>query len=645
MAFAFQEEALPKKLNFYVWKRILKYALRRWKLILLLLLCVIIVTFYDSAFIPLMNKAAIDSVETNLGMDFASFLIPVDIYGIKFDVTYWAYVFILVGGIILRSIAILFNFFLMNYIAMCIVMDLRIDGYRRIQELSFSYFDRTPSGWLIARLQNDASSIGDLLSHGLTNMIWMSFEIIFTLITMFIVSWQMSLVILITVPFIMVISPIFELKILKKHRLARSAYSNFVRWLAECIAGAMTIKTLAIENQVENEASEVTEDIRKKMFAGRKVNAFFQPSISLLSSLATALVITFGIYVFHANESDYIISISTLVLALGFVSKIYSPLQSFFEIFAEFMSEQASAEKLLNLIDTKPAIEDSEEVIAKYGTLFAPKLENYEKMQGHIKFDHVSFSYLPEIEVIHDLNIDIPEGTSLAIVGETGSGKSTLVSLLARFYEPTAGNILIDDVDYRSRSVGWLRSNIGFVQQNPFIFRGSFKDNIAYGKPDANLEEIRRAAMLVDIDSFIMSFKDGYDHLLVDGGNELSTGQKQLISFARAIIRNPRIMILDEATSSVDTETELTIQSAFNMILKGRTSIIIAHRLSTIVNADRILVMKDGKILEDGNHKSLMQKKGYYHRLYMNQFKELTIDEQISTYEAQIEGMKLDNKI
>lgn len=642
MAFAFEEEALPKKLNLYVWRRIFSYALRHYKLLLLILLFVLVVTFYDSAFIPLMNKAAIDSVENILVNNVNDLVIKIDIYGLTFNTSFWGYIFMLIGGIIVRSFAIMGNFFLMNYVAMCIVMDLRMDGYKRIQELSFSYFDRTASGWLIARLQNDASSVGDLLSSGLINIIWIIFEIIFTLITMFTVSWQMSLVILITVPFLMIISPIFEITILKKHRVARSAYSNYVRWLAECISGALTIKSLAIEDKVYGEANDVTEDIRKKMFGARKVNAFFQPSISLLSAIATALVIVFGIYVFNAQDATSIVSISTLVLALGFVSKIYSPLQSFFEIFAEFMAQQASAEKLLALIDTKPTIVDKKEVVNKYGDIFNPKKENYELMEGDIDFDHVFFSYLKDQEVIHDLNVHIEKGTSLAIVGETGSGKSTFVNLLARFYEPTKGSIKIDGVDYKEKSVGWLRSNIGFVQQNPFIFRGTFLDNIRYGKLDATLEEVRRAAMLVDIDSFIMSFKDGYNHLLTDGGNELSTGQKQLISFARAIIRNPRIMILDEATSSVDTETELTIQSAINIILQGRTSIIIAHRLSTIVNAKRILVMKDGRVVEDGNHKSLMQKRGYYHRLYMNQFKELTLDEQISTYEAELQGQKLD---
>ena len=279
---------------------------------------------------------------------------------------------------------------------------------------------------------------------------------------------------------------------------------------------------------------------------------------------------------------------------------------------------------------------DAPEVIEKYGDLFHNKKENFESLEGDIKFNHVSFSYLEGIEVLHDLNLHIEKGTSLAIVGETGSGKSTTVNLLCRFYEPSKGNILIDDINYKERSVGWLRSNIGYVQQTPFIFKGTIIDNIRYGKLDASEEDIIRVCKELDIHDFIMSLKDGYHTFLKDGGNELSQGQKQLITFARATIRDPKILILDEATSSIDTETEFNIQGSINKMLKGRTSLIIAHRLSTIVDASRILVMKDGIVVEDGNHKSLMEKKGYYYNLYMNQFKELNIDTQIDQYEEQI---------
>ena len=329
-------------------------------------------------------------------------------------------------------------------------------------------------------------------------------------------------------------------------------------------------------------------------------------------------------------------AIALLAVFLGFVGAVYNPIQESAEILAEVMSTQASCEKILSLIESEPAIQDSPEVSAIYGTLLQPKVEQYPTVNGHIEFTNVDFSYLPGIEIIRNLNLTIKQGQTIAIVGETGSGKSTTVNLLCRFYEPTGGNILIDGVDYRERSVGWLRSNIGYVQQTPFIFTGTIKENIRYGKLNATDEEIIRAAKIVDLDDFVMGLPEQYDTKLSDGGSSLSVGQKQLISFARALIRDPKIMILDEATSSIDTETETTIQKAIKTVLACRTSIIIAHRLSTIVDSDRILMMVDGKIIEDGSHQELMAKNGAYHRLYMNQFSELHIDEQIATYEKQI---------
>jgi ATP-binding cassette subfamily B protein len=300
------------------------------------------------------------------------------------------------------------------------------------------------------------------------------------------------------------------------------------------------------------------------------------------------------------------------------------------------MASQSSVEKILSLIETVPMITDTPDVERKYGTLLQPKVDQYEPMRGDVEFKDLSFSYNPGVEILHQMNLKIPQGQTVAIVGETGSGKSTTVNLLCRFYEPTSGELRIDGADYRTRSVGWLRHHIGYVQQTPFIFSGTIRKNIAYGKLDATDEMIIAASKAVGAHEFIMSLPKGYQTILRDGGSELSVGQKQLIAFARAIVRNPTIMILDEATSSIDTETEALIQKAINKTLKGRTSIVIAHRLSTIVDADRILVMSAGLIIEDGNHKQLMAKKGTYHKLYMNQFAELKVEQQIATFDQQI---------
>lgn len=639
----FREEEIniSNKLNLKIWGKTLKYIKKVWPFVVLVFACMIFQSFYDSSYIPTSNAALIAAFNENgklIGGDVNlwSVVLNLSILGFNLEITFLGYVILSSILVVIRSFAMFGIFFSLNYIEMEIMTSLRRDAFRRIQELSYSYYDKTSSGWLIARLQNDAASIGEVLSHSVLRIFQIGMSLIFTLITMFTQSWQLSLIILATTPFIFIVVLFFEKLILKLSRIARNAYSYFVGWLAESINGNKTIKTMAIEETIKEECEDITLDIRKKRFHTQKVSGLFWPAVDFLSYITTALIIL--VFPLLNLESSIYTNAALLILFINFVNNIYNPIRQLAEIFADLMGTQASVEKILSLIDTKPTLIDSPSVIEKYGTIFNPKKENYEELSGDIKFDHVSFSYNVEIEVIHDLNLHIKKGTSLAIVGETGSGKSTTVNLLCRFYEPTKGNILIDDVNYKDRSVGWLRSNIGFVQQTPFIFKGTIFDNIRYGKLDATEEEIIKVCKDLDIDDFINTLKDGYNTYLKDGGNELSQGQKQLISFARAVIRNPKILILDEATSSIDTETEHEIQSSINKMLKGRTSLIIAHRLSTIVNSDRILVMKDGIIVEDGNHIELMKKHGYYHKLYMNQFKELNVDIQIEQYQSQIEG-------
>ena len=635
----FKEEEIQSKFSMVVWAKTFKYVFVKWPLLIVLFVTMMFTSFYDASFIPSMNAGLISAFDGGQLTNYESIfdvILNVKILGIDLSLTFLNYIIFYVVMIILRSVAIFLTFFTMNYFEMIIMTGLRRDAYKRIQELSFSYFDRTPSGWLIARLQNDAANIGDVLSNSVLRIFWIASELVFTLITMFSYSWILSLIILATTPIIFFIVLFFQKVILKLSRIARTAYSEFVRWLAESISGNKTIKSLAIEETIYKECDEISTDVCKKRFKTGKVNAFFNPSINVLSAITTAIIIVVFPMINISNETTS--TIAMMVLFLGFVGSIFNPISQFAEIFAELISTQANVEKLFMLIDTKPELVDKPEVIEKYGSLFANKKENFEEMKGDITFNHVSFSYKPDLEVLHDMNIHITSGSSVAIVGETGSGKSTTVNLLCRFYEPTKGEILIDGINYKDRSVGWLRSNIGYVQQTPFIFKGTIKDNIKYGKLDATDEEVINACKVVDLHNFIISLKDGYNTFLKDGGNELSQGQKQLISFARAIIRNPKLLILDEATSSIDTETEHVIQVAISKVLKGRTSIMIAHRLSTIVDCDRILVMKDGKVIEDGNHKTLMENHGYYYELYMNQFKDLNLEEQIKTFHEQITG-------
>lgn len=638
--FAFKEEKLPSKLNFKVWLKIGKYALKQYKLLILCLIMTLFVSFYDSSFIPLMNASAIKASELMNGNNTTSiFDLVIEttfIFNIKASLTYLQYMILFIVMILVRSVAIFVLFYFQNIISMRIMVDLRRDSFRKLQELPFSYFDKNSSGWLIARVQNDTSSIGDLISWDVNAIIWALFDLTFTFITMFSINWLYSLVVLASLPIVIIVVPLFEKEVLLRHRKARNAYSYYVGYLAETIDGAKTIKTLSSIDTVKKEADEITMDIKKKRFRAHMINGYVQPILSTLSSLTIALIIFLGLK--SVGSMDKASLVSTIILFVGFVSSIYNPLQNLSEVFSEIMAGQAGAEKLMQLIEEKVTIVDTPEVIAKYGTILNPKKENYINLDGDIEFSHVSFSYNEGVEIIHDLNLKIDKGTSLAIVGETGSGKTTTVNLLCRFYEPSKGHVYINNIDYKDIGLGCLRSSIGYVQQNPYVFSGTYLDNIIYGRLDATLEDARNACKIVGIDEYIMSTPNGYNTYLPTGGGSLSQGQKQLISFARAILKNPAILILDEATSNIDPLTEVKLQEALMNITKGRTSIVIAHRLSTIVSSDRIIVFDKGKIVEDGNHETLLSRNGIYKKLYNDQFASLSIDEQfeVSKKEEQI---------
>lgn len=639
-----KEESLPEKLNFGIWLRIFKYALKRVDLLVVVIVSLLFTTFYDSAFVPAMNASAITVAGSTSILTSATSIwdLPFHVIFIKglweIDIDFLSFLIMQAIFVILRSLAIFANFYFTNYLSMVIMITLRKNLFDHVQELSFSYFDKTNSGWLIARMNNDTSAIGDVLSWSLTSILWSVSELVFTIITMFSQNVKYAAIVIISLPVVAIIVPVFEHLILKRHRIARNAYSSYVGWLAEIINGAKTVKTLGIEDGVSKESSEIIDDLKKKRFIAGRTNAFFRPLLELISSIMITVVVVVGYQdIANASVTELAVVVATVVLFVQFVQSIYSPLEGIAETFSSFMENQASAEKVEQLLNAKVDIEDSKEVIEKYGTVLNPKPETYGKIKGDIEFKDVTFDYGNGVEVIHPLNLKIKAGTSVAIVGETGSGKTTLANLICRFYEPTKGKILLDGMDYKERSLGYLRSNIGYVQQTPFVFSATYYQNISYGKLNATMDEVKDAAKLVGIDSFIEKEKNGYDTFLEDGGSSLSQGQKQLISFARALVRNPSVLILDEATSSIDTETEERIQNKILPLLKGRTSITIAHRLSTIVNSDRILVMDHGNIIEDGSHKELMEKKGYYYNLYMNQFKDMSMGEQIDTFKKQIE--------
>ena len=350
--FAFEEEKLPTKFNLGVWRKMFRYTLRNWPLLIVLALSMLLTTFYDSSFMPLMNAAAIEAIPTiGLSGSIVNMVINVNlIFGISFSVNFYQYALIFGSGIIIRSLSIFVTFFVTNYFDMLINTSLRRDAFRRVQELSFSYFDRTPSGWLIARMQNDTASISDILSWGVIRVVWITFELAFTLTTMFSRDVMLSLVILSTAPILIIITPLFQRVLLKAHRRARNAYSNFVRWLAECINGVKTIKTLNVEEKMYREAKEVTDNIYNRRRKAFKVHAFFMPSIMLISSMTTALVILLATSNLDLIDASDATGVATLVLFIGFVTQIYNPIQEFSEVSNEFIATQASVEKVLSLI-------------------------------------------------------------------------------------------------------------------------------------------------------------------------------------------------------------------------------------------------------------------------------------------------------
>jgi len=387
----------------------------------------------------------------------------------------------------------------------------------------------------------------------------------------------------------------------------------------EGITGARTVKVLVSEKQSLTDYTKITSEYRKHGTHMARLNAIFIPLTLFIGSLATAAVLSFGGYEIIVLGAD----LSILAIFLQYAGGFFWPIQNIARIFTDFVSTQANVERVNSLLEQKPGIKDKYEVIEKYGDIFSPKKENWEPITGDVEFRDVTFRY-PDghKNILQNFNLHVPVGTYAAIVGATGAGKSTLVNLVCRFFEPTSGEILIDGKDYRERSQLWLHSAFGYVLQSPHLFSGTIRENIRYGRLEATDEEVEKAAAVIHADKIITQMEKGFDTEVGEGGDRLSTGEKQLVSFARAILANPRIFILDEATSSIDTEMEMLLQDAIHTLLEGRTSFVIAHRLSTIRNADVILMVKKGKIIERGSHKELMKKRGEYYTLYTNQFEE-----------------------
>lgn len=513
---------------------------------------------------------------------------------------------------------------LVNYIAFSLAFrtevnvnrDLRNAAFKHLQTLSFSYFNQNSVGYIHARVMSDTSRIGSLVSWTMVDGVWQASYFVGAIVVMFAVNAKLAALVVVIVPLIVVLFSIFQKLLIRANREVRELNSHITGDFNEGITGAKTIKTLVIEDDMGEKFVEDTKKMRSKSVHAARLRGLFAATMNLASSVALAVVLWRGGYI-AASE------VGTFSMFMSYAQGMMEPVRWIIDAISDLITTQVNIERLTNLLAVRSDVTDSDEVVSVYGDVFEPKRENWEKMQGDIEFDDVSFKYPDGDEyILEHFNLKIPHGSNIAIVGQTGAGKSTLVNLVCRFYEPTSGRVLIDGKDARERSQLWLHSSIGYVLQTPHLFSGTVRENLLYGNPSATDEDIMKALRLVSSEGVVEKLEKGLDSDVGEGGDMLSTGEKQLLSFVRAILADPAILVLDEATASVDTLTEKKIQSAISEIIKGRTTLMIAHRLSTVRDADLILVVRDGKIIEQGTHAELLAMRGYYRELYTRQYEE-----------------------
>lgn len=586
-------------------QKIYSYAKKYRRIILLMIVCGVLVSLADAVY-PLFSRYALDHFIALGTLDTMPAFIALYILVLSFQA---------------------FTNFTSTYfsgrIEMNVDRDLRNAAFGHIQELSFSYFNQNSVGYLHSRVMSDTGKIGEMTSWRLMDLVWSGSYLVIMMILMFAIHPRLALYLVLLIPVDFVLIWLFQEKLVTVNRRIREVNSRITGNFNEGITGARSIKTLVVEDRMDADFRKDSEQMRRISVRSGHLNALFISLVTLMGSAALSVVLWKGSGLTRAG----ILQIGTLSVFMSYALSMIDPIQQIVVTIAHLIGIQVNIERFSKLMDEKPLVADTPEVIAKYGDTFHPKKENWEPLFGDVEFRNVDFRY-PDGEemVLQNFNLKVPQGTNVAIVGETGAGKSTLVNLVCRFYEPTKGQVLIDGRDARERSQLWLHSNIGYVLQTPHLFSGSVRDNLRYGKPDATDDEIWNALTLVAAGDVVRRMEHGLDSEVGEGGDLLSTGEKQLLSFARALLADPKILVLDEATSSIDLVTEHRIQTAIHAVISGRTSFVVAHRLSTIVGADLILAVKDGKITERGTHKELMKKGGYYHELYSRQFAEMAAD-------------------
>lgn len=632
----FIEEDFADKINLRMWKGILPHALGHKKYLIPLIGVALTTAACDASF-GLIVRKVIDAAEAGRRDDLFR-------YGLMF-----------LGVVTVLCTCIWWFIWLAGKCSTGISHDIRRAAFAKLQSLEFGYFDQRPVGWLMARLTSDCQRLSGILSWGLLDVVWGISLMIGIAVILFVLNWKLALVVFSVIPPLAWISVYFQRRILKSSRRIRKINSQMTAGYNESIMAVRTTKTLVREEQNLAEFQDLSTQMFHESVRNAVLSALYWPLVALIGAAGAGLALWFG----GAQALRDTISLGTMIAFINYSAQFFDPIHQLARILTELQGAQAAAERVVGLLETEPKIKDSPEVIAAIeqqtkrqrgketsgnsgepgtghsgqpapttskadgaanGSADRLAIDGYPDRIETIEFRNVTFGYKEGQPVLQDFNLTVRAGQTIALVGPTGGGKTTIVGLLCRFYEPTSGEILINGIDYRRRSLHWLQSHLGIVLQQPHLFSGTVRENIRYGRLDATDDEIVWAARLVNAHDFITAMDKGYDSDVGQGGNRLSVGQKQLISFARAVLADPQIFVMDEATSSVDTETEKLIQHGIETVLEGRTSFVIAHRLSTIRSADTILVIDKGRIVEQGDHHELIRQRGRYYELYSNQF-------------------------
>jgi ATP-binding cassette subfamily B protein len=582
----FEEEEFTTQFNGNTIKRIAQQALPYWKGIAAFLVLIGVVSLQD-AFFTYLSKRIIDEA-----------IIPGDMARLQEFITLYA------GMIIIQSSAVFGFIYLAGVLGERIQYDLRRKMFNHLQELSLSYFNKTPIGWIMSRVTSDSSRISDLVTWGIIDTAWAALNLTTSLIFMFLINWQLAVVMMFILPILVIIASEFKKRILTQFRQVRKLNSKLTGVYNENITGVRVVKALTREEKNLAEFDGQASELYRAAYRAAWLSALFLPTVQIVGATALGAIVWYGGWQIKVGG----LTVGGLQAFISYLTFMLFPIQDLARVYAEMQSSVASAERIFSLIDAKPEIVDRPHAIDP-GTI-----------RGDISFEQVEFYYDADKPVLTDFNLKVKQGETIALVGPTGGGKSTLVNLVCRFIEPKNGLIRIGGLDYTALTLHSIQSRIGVVLQTPHLFSGTIRENIRYGRLNASDAEVEEAAWLAHAHEFITAMEKGYEAEVGEGGGLLSTGQKQLISLARAVLAQPDIFVMDEATSSVDTLTEALIQQGMESLMQGRTSFIIAHRLSTIKRASRILVIENGRISEMGSHTELIRAKGHYYSLYTKQF-------------------------